>query len=96
MTETPLLEVHNLTKTFFGRHHRKLLAVDNVSFAIHRGESFGLVGESGCGNCEERSVKKKVLIVYTGGTIGMLRTPNGYAPKDGYCNHYREELTKEG
>ena len=49
MTETPLLEVHNLTKTFFGRHHRKLLAVDNVSFAIHRGESFGLVGESGCG-----------------------------------------------
>ena len=29
-------------------------------------------------------MKKKVLIVYTGGTIGMVRTPNGYAPKDGY------------
>ena len=29
-------------------------------------------------------MKKKVLIIYTGGTIGMLRTPNGYAPKDGY------------
>lgn len=27
---------------------------------------------------------KNVLIIYTGGTIGMVRTPNGYAPKDGY------------
>ena len=27
---------------------------------------------------------KKVLIIYTGGTIGMVRTPNGYAPRDGY------------
>ena len=27
---------------------------------------------------------KNILIVYTGGTIGMVRTPNGYAPQDGY------------
>ncbi len=27
---------------------------------------------------------KRILIVYTGGTIGMVRTPNGYAPKEGY------------
>ena len=27
---------------------------------------------------------KHILIIYTGGTIGMLRTPNGYAPQDGY------------
>ncbi len=27
---------------------------------------------------------KKVLILYTGGTIGMVRTPNGYAPQSGY------------
>lgn len=26
----------------------------------------------------------KVLIIYTGGTIGMVRTEKGYAPKDGY------------
>lgn len=32
---------------------------------------------------------KKVLLIYTGGTIGMVRTPNGYAPKDGY---FRAEL----
>lgn len=27
---------------------------------------------------------KNILIIYTGGTIGMVRTPNGYAPQDGY------------
>ena len=31
----------------------------------------------------------KILIIYTGGTIGMVRTPNGYAPKEGY---FRAEL----
>ncbi|MBQ8880035.1 MAG: asparaginase [Clostridia bacterium] len=30
--------------------------------------------------------KKKVLIIYTGGTIGMCRTENGYAPIDGYLS----------
>lgn len=27
---------------------------------------------------------KQILIIYTGGTIGMVRTPNGYAPRSGY------------
>ena len=27
---------------------------------------------------------KTILIIYTGGTIGMVRTPNGYAPQSGY------------
>ena len=27
---------------------------------------------------------KHILIIYTGGTIGMVRTPNGYAPQNGY------------
>ena len=27
---------------------------------------------------------KRILIIYTGGTIGMVRTPNGYAPREGY------------
>ena len=27
---------------------------------------------------------KRVLIIYTGGTIGMTRTENGYAPRTGY------------
>jgi L-asparaginase len=32
----------------------------------------------------ERHVKKRVCILYTGGTIGMKPTPQGYAPEPGY------------
>lgn len=51
----PLMEVKNLKKYFpitggvFQRHVGDVKAVDDVSFTIYRGESFGLVGESGCG-----------------------------------------------
>jgi oligopeptide/dipeptide ABC transporter ATP-binding protein len=50
-----LLEVQNLTKHFpvgggmFGQHRGAVRAVDDVSFTIRRGETLGLVGESGCG-----------------------------------------------
>jgi len=46
-----MLEVKNLEKTFSkGLVHKKVLrAVDDVSFTINEKETFGLVGESGCG-----------------------------------------------
>lgn len=50
-----LIEVRNLKKYFpikkgfLGRHVNYVQAVDNVSFDICRGETLGLVGESGCG-----------------------------------------------
>ena len=50
-----LLEVRNLKKYFpagsslFGSGAEVVRAVDDVSFTIRRGETFGLVGESGCG-----------------------------------------------
>jgi oligopeptide transport system ATP-binding protein len=50
-----LLEVRNLVKHFpvggglFGGRAGLVRAVDDVSFSIHRGETLGLVGESGCG-----------------------------------------------
>jgi len=44
----PALEVRNLDVTYRVRGHDRL-ALRDVSFAIGRQESFGLVGESGCG-----------------------------------------------
>jgi oligopeptide transport system ATP-binding protein len=46
----PILRVENLTKHFrSGDRHRPIRALDGVSFTVNRGETFGLVGESGCG-----------------------------------------------
>ena len=44
----PILEVKELKK-YFPVGGRMLHAVDNVSFSINRGETLGIVGESGCG-----------------------------------------------
>ncbi len=47
-TGTELLEVKNL-KTYFFLDEGTVRAVDGVDFAIERGRTLGVVGESGCG-----------------------------------------------
>ncbi|WP_270170001.1 ABC transporter ATP-binding protein [Paenibacillus sp. SYP-B4298] len=54
MNGQPLIEVKNLKKSFeikkgFLGQKKYLRAVDGISFAIRKGETFSLVGESGCG-----------------------------------------------
>jgi oligopeptide transport system ATP-binding protein len=54
-TQPPLLRVRDLKKHFpirrglFGGSQGQVKAVDGVSFDLWRGETLGLVGESGCG-----------------------------------------------
>jgi oligopeptide/dipeptide ABC transporter ATP-binding protein len=64
-TETPLLVVNDLTKTF-GNGVR---AVDGVSFVVHRGETLGLVGESGCG----KSTTAKMVLRLLPADSGVVR-----------------------
>ena len=76
MSEAPktpnLLEVKNLKQYFdinMGFFRSKpLKAVDDVSFAIKKGETLGLVGESGCG---KTTVGRTILHLYkpTGGEV---------------------------
>ncbi|HET8627006.1 MAG TPA: ABC transporter ATP-binding protein [Thermomicrobiales bacterium] len=47
-TREPLLEVRNL-KTYFETDEGIVRAVDGVSYTIYRGQTLGVVGESGCG-----------------------------------------------
>lgn len=63
-----ILDVQNLKMYFSsgrGRRRVDVRAVDDVSFKIHEGETFGLVGESGCGKTT------------TGRTIIRLYRPTG-------------------
>jgi peptide/nickel transport system ATP-binding protein len=75
----PLVEVRELTKDFDvsrpwlnrvieGSPRQLLRAVDHVSFAIERGETLSLVGESGCG---KSTVARLICGLYapTGGSI---------------------------
>ena len=66
MSEQPLFEVRNIVKNFqvggglFSKH-RIVHAVDDVSFAIAKGETLGLVGESGCG---KSTIGRTILRLY--------------------------------
>src|SRR6266498_1413582 len=71
----PLVELEHL-KVYFpiksgivlDRHVGDVRAVDDVSFSIRRGETLGLVGESGCG---KSTVGRAILRLYepTDGSI---------------------------
>ena len=69
-----ILEVKQLKKhflaerTFLGRKKKYLKAVNDVSFSVRKGETFGLVGESGCG----KSTIGKVLIGLHEPTAGQI------------------------
>jgi oligopeptide transport system ATP-binding protein len=71
-----LIEVEGLSKHFpitrgmiFAREVGAVRAVDGVDFAIRRGETLGLVGESGCG----KSTTGRMLIRLIEPTCGTIR-----------------------
>lgn len=69
-----ILEVKNLKKyfplnrNFFGKPQTYLRAVDNVSFGVKKGQTIGVVGESGCG---KTTLGRTILKLYdsNGGKI---------------------------
>ncbi len=92
----PLLDVDGLKKYFpirkglLSRTAGHVYAVDGVSFTIDRGQSLGLVGESGCG---KSTVGKTVLklLAPTSGTI-RLRGADITALREAEMRPYRREM----
>jgi len=83
-----LLEVKNLKKYFpirkglLGKDVQNVKAVDDISFHIKKGETLGLVGESGCG----KSVTAQ-------STMQLIPMPPGRI-KDGSVMFNGKDLTK--
>ncbi|HEY3303583.1 MAG TPA: ATP-binding cassette domain-containing protein, partial [Candidatus Binatia bacterium] len=85
-----LLEVKGLTKYFdlsgdplsrFFRGTKLLKAVDHVSFAIKEGETFGLVGESGCGKSTTARLITRLIAATEGEVIFQNRNILGLPRK---------------
>src|SRR6201985_1720419 len=77
----PLLQVNGLTKHFPVRGdlfsaRKTVRAVDDVSFSIAKGETVGIVGESGCGKSTTARLLMHLMkrdagdIIYDGTTVG--------------------------
>ena len=67
----PILETKNLTKVFFRGSllaRDRIVAVDNVSFKMYRGEVFTLAGESGCG----KSTTARMILGFEQPTSGEI------------------------
>lgn len=67
MSQKPLISIQNLKK-YFDVGDGMLKAVDDISFDIYPGETFGLVGESGCG---KSTAGRTIMRLYepTGGKL---------------------------
>jgi peptide/nickel transport system ATP-binding protein len=80
--EPPMLTVKNLSKSFgtrksswiAGKAEARVMAVDDVSFFVRRGECLGLVGESGCG---KTTTAKMILRSITPDSGQILFRDNG-------------------
>ena len=84
----PLLEVQNLKlyypvkvkKNVLFSEKRYVKAVDDISFTVNQGETFGLVGESGCGKSTTGKVIVKLLRP-TGGRV-LFEGKDIFAPEN--------------
>lgn len=75
MEKAPILQVEGLStwfperKGFFSKPSEYVKAVDEVSFVVYPGETFGLVGESGCG----KTTLGRTLVKLVPATSGSIR-----------------------
>ena len=80
-----IMQADHLTKRFtldagfFAKNERFVYAVNDVSFGIERGKTYGLVGESGCG---KTTTARMLVRMYRADGGRIWYTPQATAPQD--------------
>ncbi len=79
MAQEKLLQVKNVKRYFNKGEKNEIRAVDGISFTIYKGETLGLVGESGCG---KSTIGRTIIGLYdvTAGEV-LYRGENIHAKK---------------
>ena len=92
ISDRPLLRAEGLTKLFpvnaghwFRRDQSFVHAVDGVEFDLGRGDSLGLVGESGCG----KTTTGRLLVRLADPTDGHIVFDDGEGESNGYRHFVR-------
>jgi len=78
LTVSHLCKRFNLEAGFFARFGRFVNAVNDISFSIGKNESYGLVGESGCG----KTTTARMLVRMYEADAGEILYYHGNAPSD--------------
>ena len=85
----PVLQVEHLKKIFFSDAGEELLAVNDVSFAVHAGEKVAIIGESGSGKTTVARLVTRLSDVTEGRIILMgkdITRASGRKLRDAYAN----------
>ncbi|MGI6621397.1 MAG: ABC transporter ATP-binding protein [Bacillota bacterium] len=77
-----IIELKNLTVEFKGKGRKPFKAVDDVSFRIYKGETFGLVGETGSGKTTIGRAIVRINPLAGGEILFKGRRISGVIPKE--------------
>jgi len=86
-----LVKEFDVSKGFFSRHKDTVKAVDGISFNIPKGESLGLVGQSGCG----KTTTARALCLLDPKTSGDIKFYNAEADEMQNLDELTHEQIKQ-